>query len=90
MTPVMQQIKRRLRDRARQYLGKTWQRHVDVGYIAWQLARSLPGDLRDYEIDHVRPLASFDFSDMGQIREAFAAENHQWLRSSANRSKGAR
>ena len=43
----------------------------------------------DWQIDHVRPLASFDFDDLVQIKIAFAPENHQWLSAFANRSKGA-
>jgi len=49
-----------------------------------------PDDNREWHIDHIRPLASFDFDDPGQVREAFAPENHQWLEAFENRSKGGR
>ena len=46
-----------------------------------------PGSSKDWHIDHKRPLASFDFNDEGQIREAFAPSNHQWLPAQVNLSK---
>lgn len=46
-----------------------------------------PGDLKDYEIDHIIPLSSFDLSDENQIRAAFAPENHQWLTKKENMEK---
>lgn len=41
----------------------------------------------DWHIDHVRPLASFDFDDPKQVVEAFAPSNHQWLPAQENREK---
>jgi hypothetical protein len=32
-----------------------------------------------YEVDHIRPLMSFDLTDPDQIKQAFSPENHQWL-----------
>lgn len=49
-----------------------------------------PGDLKEYEIDHIIPLSSFDFSDELQIRAAFAPENHQWLTKKENMEKHAK
>jgi hypothetical protein len=49
-----------------------------------------PGDLKDYEIDHIIPLSSFDLSDENQIRAAFAPENHQWLTKKDNMEKHAK
>ena len=46
-----------------------------------------PGDLKDYEIDHIIPLSKFDFSSEEQIRAAFAPENHQWLTKKQNMEK---
>lgn len=43
-----------------------------------------------WHIDHIRPLAWFDFDNPEDIRNAFAPENHQWLDAFENRSKGAR
>ncbi len=46
-----------------------------------------PGPRSDYHVDHVFPLAAFDFDDPAHIRAAFAPENHQWLSSLDNLSK---
>lgn len=47
-----------------------------------------PGSQKDWHIDHIRPLSSFDFNDTSQIRLAFSPENHQWLPALKNLSKG--
>lgn len=49
---------------------------------------SRPGD--DYEIDHIMPLAAFDFNNPIHIKAAFAPENHQWLPRKDNLSKSDR
>ena len=46
-----------------------------------------PGQRSDYHVDHVFPLAAFDFSRRDHIRAAFAPENHQWLFGHDNLSK---
>ena len=60
---------------------------VDWGKIIRHLG-SCPGDRKDYEIDHIRPLSSFDFNDSEQVKQAFAPRNHQWLTTKENRRKG--
>lgn len=52
--------------------------------------KPFPKDISQYEIDHIKPLFSFDLRNPQQIREAFTPENHQWLLKSINRQKGAR
>ena len=42
-----------------------------------------------WEIDHKRPLASFDLTDESQLRQAFHFSNVQPLSKFDNRSKGA-
>ena len=49
-----------------------------------------PGDRKDYHIDHITPISSFDFDDPEQVRQAFLPENHQWLLAEENISKGNR
>ena len=49
-----------------------------------------PGDIKEYQIDHIFPLSAFDFNDPLHITVAFAPENHQWLRKEANLSKGSK
>lgn len=46
-----------------------------------------PGDIKDYEIDHIIPLSSFNFADESQVKDAFAPENHQWLTKQQNMEK---
>ena len=44
----------------------------------------------NFEIDHCRPLATFDFSDQEQQYDAFSWTNTQPLLKIKNRSKGAK
>ena len=44
----------------------------------------------EFQIDHVKPLSSFNLSDPEQIKEAFASENHQWLTAEENLKKGSK
>lgn len=62
---------------------------IDYNAIIVHLG-SCPGDTAEWHIDHIRPLVSFDLTDLEQIREAFAPENHQWLPATDNMSKGAK
>jgi hypothetical protein len=47
-----------------------------------------PGPREEYHIDHIRPLCYFNFDDIEQVKQAFAPENHQWLKAEENLSKG--
>lgn len=59
---------------------------IDFAAIIKQLG--LPPDNRsDWHIDHIRPLASFDFNNSEEVRAAFAPANHQWLRAADNLRK---
>lgn len=93
--PLVQQIQKRVLDRARQVLSPIGQwprckRLVPAGATAQRLAAICPGDPRDYEIDHVRAIALWDLSRDEDVAQAFAPSNHQWLTRGANRRKGAR
>jgi hypothetical protein len=46
-----------------------------------------PNDGNKYELDHIRPLCSFNLLDPEQIKIAFAPENHRWLLSVENKRK---
>ena len=46
-------------------------------------------DLKDFHIDHIRPCASFDFSDPEEIAKCFHWTNLQPLTPEANMRKGA-
>lgn len=49
-----------------------------------------PGDVGEYHIDHIIPLAAFDFNNINHIKAAFAPENHQWLKAEENMKKNAK
>ena len=46
-----------------------------------------PGNIEEYDIDHVIPLSWFNFNREEEIKEAFKPSNHQWLKRNVNRSK---
>ena len=70
-------------------------RHIDIDkdqlvdlYLNQHLG-PCPGCRKDWYIDHIVPLCSFDLSNLQQVRDAFKPENHQWLRAEENLAKGA-
>lgn len=88
-------IKKRLRSLLRQSFkkyslngkcGSSKKYGIDYQAICEHLG-PCPGHREDYHIDHIRPLCSFDFNDSSQVREAFAPENHQWLKAQENLKK---
>ncbi len=50
--------------------------------------KPFPEERHLYHIDHIKPLCSFNLNDPEQIKIAFAPDNHQWLLSKDNLSKG--
>ncbi len=58
---------------------------VDFKAICEHLGQKPEGN---FQIDHIRPLCSFDFDNPDEVTEAFAPENHQWLPALENREKG--
>lgn len=61
---------------------------------SWLMYQFQPGmtweNYGEWEIDHVKPLASFDLTDRGQLLEACNWYNLQPLWKAENRSKGSR
>lgn len=49
--------------------------------------KPFPKNLKEFEIDHIIPMSSFDLDDKEQVKKAFASENLQWLTISENRKK---
>jgi hypothetical protein len=89
-------IKKRLRLRVWQAFNGIRKKHsdemgIDYKKIVEHLNKTIPIDYKDnpnkYEIDHIIPLSSFDFSNAEDIKNAFAPENHQWLTSTENALK---
>ena len=72
----------------KQYSSKTY--GLDWKACCQKLIEEKPADFneKNYEIDHIRPLSSFDLTDPEQIRQAFAPENLQWLTAEENLRKG--
>ena len=56
--------------------------------------KPFPKNRHLYHIDHIRPLCSFNFinkdgtQNLEEIKKAFVPENHQWLLTEENLSKG--
>lgn len=49
--------------------------------------KPFPEEITKYHIDHIRPLCSFDLTDIEQVKQAFAPENHRWLLKEENIKK---
>lgn len=62
---------------------------IDIYGIVAHLGQP-PEDGKEWHIDHIIPLSSFDLSDPYQIIEAFAPENHRWLEKNENLRKSDR
>jgi hypothetical protein len=62
---------------------------IDIKAIVDHLG-PCPGSRREWHIDHVRPLCTFDLANPEHVRLAFAPENHQWLPAKENMMKHAK
>ncbi|GBE20168.1 MAG TPA: hypothetical protein ENG87_00075 [Candidatus Pacearchaeota archaeon] len=52
--------------------------------------KPFPENLKNFEIDHLLPLRSFNLNDSEQIKKAFSPENLQWLTKEENRRKSSK
>ena len=50
--------------------------------------KPFPEDIKNYEIDHIMPLHSFNLENKEEIKKAFNPSNLQWLTIEENRKKG--
>jgi len=86
-------------DRLRRSLNHAFTKYSKTGKITssrkyginWkEIIESLkpfPENLKDFEIDHVIPLHTFDLTDPEEVKKAFAPSNLQWLTREENRRK---
>ncbi|MEK6883135.1 MAG: HNH endonuclease signature motif containing protein, partial [Nanoarchaeota archaeon] len=63
---------------------------IDYDAILKKLGNFPTENRKDWHIDHIRPLNSFDLTNPEEIKKAFAPENLQWLPAKENISKGNR
>lgn len=87
-----ERLKSRIRMAIRKYLQETkipksMHAFIDYNKIIEKL-KPFPDNIQNYHIDHIRPLCSFDFSKIEDIKQAFSPENHQWLTKEDNLKKG--
>jgi hypothetical protein len=62
-----------------------------VEYISLKLLPGMTlGNYGEWELDHIRPVASFDLGDPEQVKECFNFSNIQPLWAKDNRSKGSK
>lgn len=86
-------------DRLRRSLNHAFTKYTKTGKIMsskkygidWnkviESLKPFPKDIKDYEIDHIRPLHSFNLEDSKEIKKAFDPSNIRWLTIEENRSK---
>jgi hypothetical protein len=97
-TNIQVRLTHRLRNRLRESLknyGEGKKMHSKEYGVDWtpairKLVETKPADFgeRKYDIDHVKPVSSFDLTNTEQVRQAFAPDNLQWLEAKENRRKG--
>lgn len=49
--------------------------------------KPFPKNIKDFEIDHIIPLHTFDLTNSSEVKRAFSPENLQWLLREENRRK---
>lgn len=86
-------------DRLRRSLNHALSKYSQIGKIMgskkyginWkEIIESLkpfPENLRDFEIDHITPLHTFNLANPEQVKKAFHPSNLQWLTREENRKK---
>jgi len=88
---IVCRLRNRLRMALKHYL-KTGEYYKTDEYINYKAViehiGKCPGNPKNYHIDHIRPISSFDLTNKQEIKKAFAPENHQWLTKTENLKKG--
>jgi len=88
-----------VRERLRRSLRHALSRYSKTGKIAsskkyginWveviESLKPFPTNLKNFEIDHIIPLRTFNLTNFEEIKKAFSPSNLQWLTISENRKK---
>lgn len=50
--------------------------------------KPFPKNIKNYHIDHIKPLCSFDLNNPEEVKKAFDKSNLQWLTAKENMKKG--
>jgi len=98
---------RLVKDRVRTSVGNMFRRYIKEGKIMTskkygidyraiiEHLKPFPENLKDYHIDHIKPLCSFNLinldgsTNLKEIKKAFAPENLRWLIARENQRKNA-
>ena len=89
---ISDRLRRSLRNALNKY-SKTGKIMSSIKYgINWEIVieglKPFPEEIRKFEIDHIRPLCSFNLTNIEEVKEAFDPSNLQWLTIEENRKKG--
>ena len=86
-------------DRLRRSLNHAMKKYSETGKIMsskkysidWkdviESLKPFPEDLKNFEIDHIIPLHTFDLTNADEVKKAFAISNLRWLTKEDNRRK---
>jgi hypothetical protein len=86
----------RLSNNIRNHLRKALQRHGNgkvgssrkYGIVYKEIFDVIgPRPSKDYHLDHIRPLVTFDLTDVEEVKKAYSPSNLRWIRSEENFKK---
>ena len=52
--------------------------------------KPFPKDIKNYHVDHIKPLCSFNLNNTEEVKKAFDKNNLQWLTAEENLKKGSK
>ena len=88
---IMGRLRKALRHAIRNYTNTGKIKKSREYGISWKEViehlKPFPEDIKKFEIDHIKPLHTFDLTKSEQVKEAFSPENLQWLTIEENRKK---
>lgn len=84
-------LRRALRHAIKNYTKENKIKKSREYWISWkeiiEHLKPFPDDIKKFEIDHIKPLHTFDLTKPEQVKEAFSPKNLQWLTVEENRRK---